>query len=86
MKYVQCPRCRARFHTGVIYEPLEACSRCGAPLSRTRWPLRGQLRKVLERSRIRDGLDWEAITGSQYIRRHVSAKDRDRGGGTASPA
>jgi hypothetical protein len=73
MKYVLCPRCRARFHTGLIYESLEACSRCGAPLAPRRWRLFGQLRELVKRSASRDSLDWEAITGSQYTgRRRVS--------------
>jgi predicted nucleic acid-binding Zn-ribbon protein len=72
MKYVQCPRCGARFHTGVIYESLEACSRCGAPLSPGHRRLRDQVRNLVKRRGVRDGLDWEAITSSQYVRRHVA--------------
>jgi hypothetical protein len=86
MKYLLCPRCRARFHTGLIYESLEACSRCGSPLAPRRWRLHGQLREFLKRSTVRDSLDWEAITGSQYIRRQVIAKGRGQGGNPAPPA
>jgi hypothetical protein len=68
MKYVHCSRCRARFHTGVIYEPIEECARCDGPLlAGTR--LRDQLRARLHRRR---DLDWEAITGSQYVSRLAS--------------
>ncbi|MBV8431762.1 MAG: hypothetical protein JO244_11395 [Solirubrobacterales bacterium] len=86
MKYVQCSRCRARFHIGLIYDSPRACARCGAPLSLTRWRFGVRAREVLKRSRVRDSLDWEAITGSQYIRRPVRAKDPGQNGGTASPA
>jgi hypothetical protein len=65
MKYVQCPRCRARFHTGFIYESVEECSRCGTPLPSGGHRIRDQLRALLQRRR--DGLDWEAITKSQYV-------------------
>jgi hypothetical protein len=64
MKYVQCPRCRARFHTGVIYESVEECARCGTPLI-GRPAARDQLRALLRGRRER--LDWEAITSSQYV-------------------
>jgi hypothetical protein len=43
MQNLDCPRCRASFHTGAIYEDLEFCPRCGAPLtspSRGRWRAR----------------------------------------------
>ena len=73
MKYVQCPRCQARFHTGVIYESVEECSRCGASLFPARSGFRARLRLVLKRQGLRDSLDWEAITGSQYTRPHGRA-------------
>jgi hypothetical protein len=76
MKYVQCSRCRARFHTGVIYETVEVCGRCGAPLGTPR--VRDQLRTLLHRRRER--LDWEAITGSQYASRLTSPQERTQPG------
>ena len=87
MKYVQCPRCSARFHTGVIYESIDACSRCGAPLV-PRWPrFLDRLRAPLVRGGTGNSLDWEAITGSQYVRRHVVLRSVERpGGNTPSPA
>ena len=86
MKYVQCPRCRARFHTGVIYESLEECARCGAPLLPPRSRLRDHLRAILTRPGLRDSLDWEAITGSQYGPRHVAPRPAERRGGKAAAA
>jgi len=67
MKYVQCPRCRTRFHTGLIYESPEACTRCGTPLPHRRARFREPLRAITDRRRGRSDLDWEAITGSQYV-------------------
>ncbi len=66
MKYVHCYRCRARFHTGVVYERIEECPRCGGPLRAHRSRLRDHIEALLRRG---DDLDWEAITGSQYIPR-----------------
>ncbi len=66
MKYIHCSRCRARFHTGVIYERIEECPRCGAQLRAYPSRLRDYVRALLRR---RDELDWEAITGSQYTQR-----------------
>ena len=86
MKYVQCPRCRAQFHTGVIYESVEECSRCGAPLSPARSRFRARLRLTLERQGLRDNLDWEAITGSQYTRSHLATRTCDRRSGKAAAA
>jgi len=78
MKFVQCHRCRARFHTGVIYESHDSCPRCGALFSAGRAALRARLREALRRRAGRDGLDWEAITGSQYLpRREVATHAGD---------
>jgi DNA-directed RNA polymerase subunit RPC12/RpoP len=84
MKYVQCPRCRARFHTGVIYERVEQCARCGAPLLTGRSGIQNRLRAAIDRKRIRESLDWEAVTGSQYVRRSVVTTER--GGDSAAAA
>jgi hypothetical protein len=82
MKFVQCYRCRARFHTGVIYEVHDSCPRCGTLFSAGRASLRERFRQALKRRMGRDGLDWEAITGSQYLpRREVATsvgEDRNR--------
>ena len=77
MKYVQCPRCRTRFHTGLIYESPEACTRCGAPLPSRRTRLAAQLRALADRRLGRDKLDWEAITGSQYAKRRLVPSSAD---------
>lgn len=82
MKYVQCPRCRARFHTGLIYESPDACTRCGAPLPHRRLHLGEQLRALLDRK----SLDWEAITESQYTRRRLVPSSSERSGGSVRPA
>ena len=66
MKYVQCCRCQARFHAGVIYEPIEECPRCGAAVHARASRLHARVRALLRRP---DELDWEAITGSQYTPR-----------------
>jgi DNA-directed RNA polymerase subunit RPC12/RpoP len=69
MQNLDCSRCRARFHSGLIYESLERCPRCGARLSPGRTRL---IRRLLDGLRSRGGrgeLDWEAVTGSQYIPR-----------------
>jgi hypothetical protein len=86
MKYVKCPRCRARFHTGLIYESPDACTRCGAPLPNCRPRLGEQLRALLDRRPGSNSLDWEAITGSQYARRHLAARSAERPSGTVRPA
>jgi hypothetical protein len=85
MKYVQCPRCRARFHTSLIYESPDACTRCGAPLPHSRG-LREQLRALLDHRLGRNRLDWEAITGSQYVRHRLSPRTSEPPGGTVRPA
>jgi hypothetical protein len=86
MKYVKCPRCRARFHTGLIYESPDACTRCGAPLPYRRPRLGEQLRALLARRPGRDSLDWEAITGSQYTRPQRATRSGGRRSGKAAAA
>lgn len=66
MPYIDCPRCRARFHAGYIYERLEACPRCGAPLRPPRLTVAERLRRVAKRGQATEAPDWETITGSQY--------------------
>jgi hypothetical protein len=79
MKYVQCPRCRTRFHTGVIYEAPDACTRCGAVLPHRRGWLREQLRAIADRRLGRNKLDWEAITGSQYAKKRLLPSSPEHG-------
>jgi rRNA maturation protein Nop10 len=86
MKYIDCRRCRARFHTGVIYEPIDRCPRCGGALHRSRPRLREQLRRVVRRRSLGPALDWEAITGSQYARRAGAGAGPDPSGTTPAPA
>jgi len=86
MQYLDCPRCRARFHTGVIYEPLNVCPRCGTSLRSDRPRLVEQLRAVLRRRVLREAPDWEAITGAQYIHRRATPPDPDQHGNTPATA
>jgi hypothetical protein len=69
MQYLDCSRCRARFHTGVIYESLERCPRCGAHLSPHRTRFLGRLRDALGSRAGRSELGWEAVTGAQFVPR-----------------
>ena len=85
MTYLNCPRCRARYHSGVIYESLDSCPRCGAPLR----PERPRLRDHILGARVRGRLqapDWEAITSSQYLRHHLIRTDPDDQGGPTAAA
>lgn len=83
MSYLHCPACRATFHEGVIYESREVCPRCGAPLNGRPRRL-GRLRLALLPSRLVDGPDWEAITGSQYLSRRIGPADLEDRGDTQS--
>jgi hypothetical protein len=83
VSYLHCPACRATFHEGVIYESREVCPRCGEPLNGRSRRL-GRLRRALLRSRLVEGPDWEAITGSQYLRRRISQADLEDRGDTQS--
>jgi hypothetical protein len=74
MPYLDCPRCHATFHVGVIYESLESCPRCGAPFYPPRPSFREQVRGVLGRRTLGEAPDWEAITGSQYARHGPSSR------------
>jgi hypothetical protein len=85
MSYLNCPRCRARYHSGVIYESPESCPRCGAPLRPERPGLRDQIRCARVRARLQ-APDWEAITGSQYLRHHLVQADPDDHGDTTAAA
>jgi uncharacterized C2H2 Zn-finger protein len=69
VQFLDCPRCRARFHTGLIYLRLEACPRCGASFAGVRSGAAPRLRRIFGRDEVgRDATDWETITGSQYSR------------------
>ena len=85
MTYVHCPRCRAKYHTGVIYESLESCPRCGEPLGPERPSLRDHIRGARARARLQ-APDWEAITGSQYLRHQLIRTDPDDQGDTTAAA
>lgn len=71
MSYLQCPRCRASFHEGVIYESPDACPRCGARFD-DRSTRRARLRRALTGRARADTPDWEEITGQQYTRHVVT--------------
>ena len=66
LEYLDCPRCRARFLTGALYESFDYCRRCGAPLDSPRRSLRDRLRTLRRGRSIKEVPDWETITGSQY--------------------
>ncbi len=85
MSYLDCPRCRARFHTGVIYESPDSCPRCGAPLRPERSTLRDHLRGARRRAHAQ-ALDWEAVTGSQYLRHHLIRTEPEDHGDTPAAA
>lgn len=72
MPFVDCPRCHTSFHTGVIYESLHTCPRCGASLYRPRPGLAAWLRGGGRPQVLGKPPDWEAVTGSQYARHHVT--------------
>ena len=76
MPYLDCPRCRARFHTGFIYAQLEVCPRCGAPFREPPTDRGGRLRRIFGRGPADEVPDWETITGSQYERGRVTRTDR----------
>jgi hypothetical protein len=71
LTYLDCPSCRARFHTGAIYEPLELCPRCGTPLNDPRPGIMQRLSALIGRRKASEVLDWERVTGSQYATRHL---------------
>jgi hypothetical protein len=86
MSHLDCPRCRARFHTGVIYESPDSCPRCGAPLRPERPTLRDHLRAARGRRSWAQAPDWEAITGSQYLRHRLIRTEPEDHGDTPAAA
>jgi hypothetical protein len=78
MPYTTCPQCHASFHIGLFYIEAESCPRCGASFHPARRNLRDQLRTAVFRHSVcEDIVDWEAITGSQYVdRQYVSERWR----------
>jgi hypothetical protein len=86
MPYLECPRCHAEFRTGLIYEPLEACPRCGQPLGHPSGPSAGKRRGLLRRRPKDPAPDWEAITGAQYGQRQVTRPSPGSRDGTAASA
>jgi Zn-finger nucleic acid-binding protein len=75
MQYLDCPCCHASFHTGVIYEEIDFCPRCGAPFFPTPPRLREKLSAALRHRTQAQGPDWEAITGAQYVAQRVTRTD-----------
>jgi hypothetical protein len=86
MPYLECHRCRAEFRTGLIYEPLEACPRCGQPLHQPSGSSPGQRRGLLRRRAKDPPPDWEAITEAQYAQRRVTRPSSGSPDGTAASA
>lgn len=80
MQYLECPRCRATFHVGAIYERLEACPRCGAPLHVPPPSFGDRIRRALKRHPPAETPDWETITGQQYTVRDARRAERDHDG------
>jgi hypothetical protein len=76
LQYLDCPRCRARFHTGPIYERLTACPRCGASFDPPPPRLRERLRTRFGGRGVEELPDWETITGSQYAARVYVTRTR----------
>lgn len=74
MQFINCPRCRARFHTGAIYERLAVCPRCGAPFQLQHAGVGAWLQHAFRRRFGRDAPDWETITAAQYDRRRVTRR------------
>jgi hypothetical protein len=75
MRYLDCPTCHVRLHSGLLYAALEACPRCGAPLHTSRPTLGQRLHAAIFRPAraVAPAPDWEEITRSQYAeRRYVS--------------
>jgi hypothetical protein len=80
MQYLDCPNCRARLHSGLLYAKLKSCPRCGAPLGPPQRSLRERLRAAVSRHprTVVEPPDWEEITKSQYAdRRQVNKPDPD---------
>jgi hypothetical protein len=81
MPSLVCPRCQAEFRTGLIYESLDSCPRCGQPFNQSRRSLRRKDRGPDEGA----APDWEAITVSQYARRRVTPPTPDSPDDTPAP-
>jgi uncharacterized Zn finger protein len=79
LQYLDCPRCRARFHTGVIYERLVRCPRCGSPLEIPQPRVRERLRALIGHHHGSEQPDWETVTSSQYaVRSYVTRIEGER--------
>jgi Zn-finger nucleic acid-binding protein len=77
MQYLICPVCHAGLHGGLLYEELESCPRCGAPLHTPAPSLLQRLRaKVARRRTVIQAPDWEQITRSQYAERRYVSRTR----------
>jgi hypothetical protein len=79
MQDLECPRCRAGFHTGVLSAPLETCPRCGAPFPQPRSD--GEARPGIFGNRAAiDAPDWETVAGAEYAGTQL-ARDWHRAAG-----
>jgi hypothetical protein len=80
MQHIECRNCRLRVHSGLLYETLEHCPRCGAALYPPRTTVAEQLLSALHLRgpNNTEPIDWERITKAQYGDRHyVSRKAGD---------
>jgi hypothetical protein len=90
MPYLDCPSCRLRLHTGLLYAAFDICPRCGAALRPPSPSFRERVLRVTfpgRRPRTQPP-DWEQITRAQYAdRQYVNREERPiRNGGRAAPA
>lgn len=89
MPYLECPNCRLRRHSGVLYAAYDSCPRCGAPFHPAR---RGMLERALRlvspgRRPTASAPDWEQITVAQYAeRRYVNKPEPPMRDGDETPA
>jgi hypothetical protein len=84
MQYLDCPNCRTRLRSGLLWLALETCPRCGASLPQPRPTVSTRLRTAVSARRRTNGaaIDWEEITRSQYAHRdYVSRRDGHATGG-----
>jgi Zn-finger nucleic acid-binding protein len=81
MPYIDCPSCRLRLHSGVLYSALDVCPRCGTRLySPHVGPLERALRFLFPGRRpAPEQPDWEQITSAQYADRHYVSREEPPG-------
>jgi hypothetical protein len=81
MQYIECDSCRLRLHSGLFYEEIERCPRCGATLRPLAPTVRERLLRAFDRRTRTDvfATDWERVTNAQYEHReYVSRELTDR--------